>query len=583
MTLNDGFHLVATAPNGVARLRELVLSLAVMGKLVPQDPADEPARTLLGKIRAEKDRLVTEGTISTDKPLTEIGDKERPFDLPSGWEWARFGDYVIELCTGPFGSVIHKEDYVKDGIPLINPSHMVHGRILHDPSVSVSAQMAEQLSAYRLSAGDIVLARRGEVGRYAHVTTEQEGWLCGTGSFFAKFADDCDRRFMGLVFQDPRMRLYLQGESIGMTMTNLNQRILLEAPLAIPPLAEQARIVTKVDELMCLCNELESRGRLAAEQHARLTATLFEALATSESAHALAENWSRVAAHFDLLLDRPEAVDTLEQTILQFAVRGLLVSQDPNDEPASVVLEEVRAARDRLSARTKISRSKIPSEDNDEPPTAPRLGWEIVTFPDLCIIGGGATPSKSKAAYWDGKLPWVSPKDMKVEHISDAQDHVSELALEETRLPLVPERSLLIVVRGMILAHSFPVGITLAEVTINQDMKSLTPLVPALAPYLALVCRGHKHEILELVDRSTHGTCKLQSDKLFAFRFGLPPLAEQSRILARVEEMRHLCESLRERLTARQTCQVRFAQSLVEQATSKAPLMEDAGDLVATA
>ncbi|ANB78116.1 hypothetical protein AYM40_37760 (plasmid) [Paraburkholderia phytofirmans OLGA172] len=135
----------------------------------------------------------------------------------------------------------------------------------------------------------------------------------------------------------------------------------------------------------------------------------------------------------------------------------------------------------------------------------------------------------------------------------------------------------------MILAHSFPVGITQVEVTINQDMKSLTPLVPALVPYLALVCRGFKHEILELVDRSTHGTCKLQSDKLFAFRFGLPPLAEQSRILVRVEEVRQLCGSLRERLTARQTCQAHFAEALVGQAASTAPLAAHTDDLAAAA
>nr|WP_256254529.1 restriction endonuclease subunit S [Burkholderia ubonensis] len=192
-------------------------------------------------------------------------------------------------------------------------------------------------------------------------------------------------------------------------------------------------------------------------------------------------------------------------------------------------------------------------------------GWESVTFPDLCEIGGGATPSKGKAAYWDGSIPWVSPKDMKVDFISDAQDHISELALSETRLPLVPPHSILIVVRGMILAHSFPVATTEVGVTINQDMKSLTPLKTALAPYLVLVCRGFKHEILALVERSTHGTCKLQSERLFAFRFGLPPLAEQARIVSRVEELRALCGNLRGRLTERQTCHSRFANALVEQ------------------
>ena len=93
------FDLIAQAPGGVARLRELILTLAVQGKLVPQDPADEPASVLLQKIRAEKDRLIAEGKIKRDKPLAEIGEEEKPFGLPAGWDWIRCGDYFIErLC-----------------------------------------------------------------------------------------------------------------------------------------------------------------------------------------------------------------------------------------------------------------------------------------------------------------------------------------------------------------------------------------------------------------------------------------------------------------------------------------------------
>src|SRR5574343_228756 len=97
--LLSNMELLATAPGGVAKLRELILTLAVQGKLVPQDPADEPAAVLLQKIRAEKDRLIAEGKIKRDKPLAAIADEEKPFELPQGWEWVRFGDYFFELCT----------------------------------------------------------------------------------------------------------------------------------------------------------------------------------------------------------------------------------------------------------------------------------------------------------------------------------------------------------------------------------------------------------------------------------------------------------------------------------------------------
>jgi type I restriction enzyme S subunit len=182
---------------------------------------------------------------------------------------------------------------------------------------------------------------------------------------------------------------------------------------------------------------------------------------------------------------------------------------------------------------------------------------------DICSVSGGSTPSKGNADFWDGDIPWVSPKDMKRDVIEDAIDHVSELALKRTNLSLIATGSVLIVVRGMILAHSFPTAITSTLVTINQDMKAMTPKIVELAPYIALVCRGFKPEILAMVERSTHGTCKLESSKLFGWHFGLPPLAEQHRIVARVKELRQLCANLRQRLTEARQTQSRLADALV--------------------
>ena len=273
------FDLLLDRPAAIDALEQTLLQLAVRGLLVPQDPTDEPASALLQKIRSEKDRLIATGQIKRDKPLPPITDEEKPFELPVGWEWVRFGEYFFELCTGPFGSVIHKEDYVEDGIPLINPSHMIGGRISHDPSVSVSQEMSKQLGAYRLTVGDVVLARRGEVGRYALVTEAEDGWLCGTGSFFVKLQESCNREFFGLVLEDPDLRRHLQGESVGSTMVNLNQRILLETPMALPPLAEQSRIGTRVAALRRLCADL--RQRLAERQSVQ--ARLAEALVANNA------------------------------------------------------------------------------------------------------------------------------------------------------------------------------------------------------------------------------------------------------------------------------------------------------------
>jgi len=335
-------------------------------------------------------------------------------------------------------------------------------------------------------------------------------------------------------------------------------------PFPLPPEAEQSRIVTRVEELMRLGDALEAKGQLEATQHAQLVSTLLGTLTESETPEELADNWQRVATRFDLLLDRPEAVDALEQTILQLAVRGLLVPQDPQDEPASELLKKIRVEKNRLMAAGKIKRDKMSSPiDKDRRKVDLPVGWEWARFPDLCVISGGATPSKSVPQNWEGAVPWVSPKDMKVPRISDAQDHVSVAAVRGS-LSLIPAGSLLMVVRGMILAHSFPIAETLAPVTINQDMKALTPYEPSILQFLCLLCRGLKPEILALIDRSTHGTCKLESPKIFQLLLPVAPLTEQTRIVNRVAQLSRLCADLRQRLSAASEWQSQLAQCLLE-------------------
>ncbi|MCO6435260.1 restriction endonuclease subunit S [Nitrosomonas nitrosa] len=256
--LDQHFGELYTVKENVAELRKAILQLAVMGRLVEQDPNEPPASELLKEI--EKERASHEGTKTRRKEkLPPVKPEEVPYELPQGWEWVRLGDLTTEIATGPFGSMIHKSDYVSDGIPLINPSHMIDGKIVHDLSVSVSQRMAKKLSSYRLFENDIVMARRGEMGRCAIVTAESDGFLCGTGSFVLRFIDNIDRQYILNLFKTEYAKEYLGGNSVGTTMTNLNHGILNNMPVLLPPLPEQHRIVARIDQLMALCDTLDQQ------------------------------------------------------------------------------------------------------------------------------------------------------------------------------------------------------------------------------------------------------------------------------------------------------------------------------------
>ena len=276
---------ITTRPAHIKQLRQTILNLAVRGKLVEQDPKDEPAAELLKRIWAEKIIRLTPRHQIANGENTDIA-KEINFASPQGWRFVRFVDYALDISTGPFGSALHQSDYILDGVPLVNPSHMVNDRIIPDRKVTISEDTANRLATYRMRVGDIVMARRGEVGRAAIVSMVEEGWLCGTGSFFVRFNDEIFRKYILLLLRSDSVRKYLSGEAVGTTMVNLNHGILKKMPLAIPPLAEQHRIVAKVDELMALCDQLEaqlttteadSRRLLEAVLHETLSPPLAEA------------------------------------------------------------------------------------------------------------------------------------------------------------------------------------------------------------------------------------------------------------------------------------------------------------------
>jgi type I restriction enzyme S subunit len=255
--LNLLFH--SSFPISPSDLRKSILTLAVQGKLVPQDPKDETAEEQLNNINRERLAAVKVRRISPMEPLPPVEEGEIAYDLRPGRALARLIELVMEIQTGPFGSSLHQRDYQVGGTPVINPASLKDGKIVPIESMAIGPDTLNRLEVFRLNEGDIVMARRGEMGRCAIVTKAEHGWLCGTGSLVLRMPTGMYAPFLALLIGAPEAREYLGGASVGTTMQNLNQGILAKMPVGVPPLAEQRRIVAKVSELMALVDELETQ------------------------------------------------------------------------------------------------------------------------------------------------------------------------------------------------------------------------------------------------------------------------------------------------------------------------------------
>jgi type I restriction enzyme S subunit len=268
---------------------------------------------------------------------------------------------------------------------------------------------------------------------------------------------------------------------------------------------------------------------------------------------------------FGVLAKAEGGTRRLRDLILDLAVKGALVPQDEREGTAEALASRLQSAREKLAATVRSDLPPVRAED--APHTIP-ASWRWVRLANFGGLLGGGTPAKSNTSFWEGPIPWVSPKDMKRPYIGDAEDHISEAAVERSAVKLIPTPSLLFVVRGMILAHSFPVALTTKQVTINQDMKALVLAVPETGEYLLRACWAARPRVLEKVERSSHGTCRLDIEAVEEVAIPLPPLAEQQRIVAKVDELMRLLDDLEAKQAAQRETQVQFRSAALDALTS---------------
>jgi type I restriction enzyme, S subunit len=545
---------------GIKKLRELILELAVRGKLVPQDPNDESASVLLDRIVDEQFQQKAKKT----KALPKIEKQEKPFALPSGWEWVFFGDVCLIERGGsprPIKSFLTDSN---DGLNWIKIGDTdIGGKYITKTAEKIRPEGLNKTR--QVFPGDFLLTNSMSFGRPYITMIEgciHDGWLRISPPTFL------DKDYLYSLLSSPFIVRSFKKSASGAVVMNLNADKVRATIIALPPEKEQHRIVAKVDELMKLCDQLEQQTEASIAAHQVLVETLLATLTNSANAEELMDNWQRISAHFDTLFITEESIDQLKQTILQLAVMGKLVPQNPADEPASELLKRIAKEKAQLVKDGKIKKQKaLPSIADDEKPFELPDGWEWCRLDDICCgITSGSTPPKNIFQDQAG-IPYLKVYNIRNQKIDfeynpqfvDPDYHSSKLA----RSILYPGDVVMNIVgpplgKIAVIPESYP------EWNCNQAITFFRPIDRSLNKYIyTYLTAGTFLDSIELI--GTAGQDNISVTKSRSIVLPTPPLEEQFRIVHKVNELMNICDHLKQYVRDSQQTQLLFTDAIVEQ------------------
>ncbi|MCL1996609.1 MAG: restriction endonuclease subunit S [Defluviitaleaceae bacterium] len=459
------------------QLRQKILDLAIRGKLVPQDPNDEPAEVLLGRVRKEK-----------GESIVPIKNDESPFDLPKNWIWIELGK-ISEIVTGNTPSKNNKTYYGNE-YPFYKPTDLDMGFNVFAAGDMLSEKGFE--ISRKLPANTVLVTCIGAtIGKTGIIRTSG----CSNQQINAIVPKtDTIAEYIYFVCISDFFQNQIVKSSSATTLPIINKRNFEKLLFPLPPLAEQHRIVAAIESAFAVIDEIERNKA-----------------------------------------DLQAAVATAKQKILSLAISGKLVPQDPSDEPASVLLDRIKAEREKLIKAGKIRADKRKKDtpitrDNSHYEKLP-LGWELITIGEMFDVIGGGTPPTTNDNYWGEGVPWISSADIDEFGNVTPRRKVTKLGLENSTTNVVPKGSVIVVTRvglGKIATLN-------CDMCFSQDSQALIPLCSDVI--FSKFLHHYLYQImqtLKLFGRGTtiQGITKKQLTDVVLF---LPPLAEQKRIVAAVE------------------------------------------------
>ncbi|WP_219703712.1 restriction endonuclease subunit S [Marinomonas lutimaris] len=555
---------------GIKKLRELILELAVRGKLVAQDPNDEPASVLLERIAKEKAQLVKEGKIKKPKKLPEITEDEKPFELPSGWEWCRIQEIGHDLGQKqPEGTFSYID---------VGSIDKVYG-LVESPTI-LEGKDAPSRARKIVTEGTVIYSTIRPYLLNIAIIDKKFSYepIASTAFAIIHPLNGIVGNYVYRYLRSTPFVRYVESVQTGVAYPAINDKQFQMGIISVPPTTEQHRIVAKVDELMALCDKLEAQTESSLDAHQTLVTVLLDTLVDSQNAEELAQSWMRISGHFDTLFTTEQSIDQLKQTILQLAVTGKLVEQasrearnSPNYEPASVLLERIAAEKEELVKQKKIKKQKpLPPISDDEKPFGLPEGWEWVRFENIVEIQGGITKGRKLAGREVVKVPYLSVANVQRNYLDLNFLKEIEIPISEKEKYRVKKRDLLIteggdwdkVGRTAIWSdeldyvghqnHVFKARIFIEEQSEIWLEKYLN------GPYARNYFAGSS--------KQTTNLASINKTQLRGCLIAIAPLEEQHRIVAKVDELMAICDQLKARLSEAQTTQLNLADALVEQA-----------------
>jgi type I restriction enzyme, S subunit len=545
--LFDQFNTIFDTPESVKKLEELILEMAVRGKLVPQDPNDEPANVLLEKIREEKERLIKEKKIKKEKPMPPIAEEEKPYKLPNGWEWVRLGE-IGQIIGGGTPNTKIKEYFSDDEIAWLTPADLsgLKGKYISHGKRFISKLGLEKSSAQLLPRGSVLFSSRAPIG-YVAIASNQLATNQGFKSC-VPFIMELNQYIYYFLKQAAKG---ISEKASGTTFKEVSGKDVSNIVVPLPPLNEQKRIVEKVDQLMSFCEELKKRLEKKQRREDRLNISVFSSLEQSATEEELQENLQFVLSNLHTLCTDTKHVQKLRNAILSLAVKGKLVPQDPNDEPACVLLERIKEEKERLIKEKKIKKEKqLPPITEEEKLYKLPEGWKWVRLGEICsYIQRGKSPNYSdvhqipvisqKCIQWSGfditRAKFIDPLTIKnygEERFIKEDDLLWNSTGRGTlgRINVFPKSVI----------KKYPLVVADSHVTVIRPVKKLVD-----SKYLYIWFAGPFVQN-EIDDKSTGSTkqTELNLSVVKNYPLPLPPLNEQKRIVEKVEQLMALCDQL---------------------------------------
>lgn len=556
--LAQHFDTAFAVPDGIKKLRELILTLAMQGKLVPQDLTDQPASQLLKEIEGEKKRLVTEGKIKAPKPQPEVKPEDAPYALPKGWEWVRIRD----ICHD-WGQKIPDSRFTYIDVGSINNKIGAIGQDVQVLEVHEAPSRARKL----VQQGTVIYSTvRPYLLNIAIIEGNYEPTPIASTAFaiLHPFVG-INNRFIYSFLRSAISMKYVESVMKGVAYPAINDGDFFQGIFPLPPLTEQNRIVAKIDQLMARCDELEKLRREREQKRLNIHTAALNRLLEARANEDFDNAWQFITIHFGDLYAVKENVSELRKAILQLAVMGKLVPQDPSDPPASQLLKEIEAEKTRLIEEGKIRASKLLLEIKPEDvPYALPQSWKWVRLQDVLDVRDG-THDSPKDADGDDTYPLITSKNFFNGRIdfSDARRISAEDHSEIIKRSRVEKFDILFSMIGGNIGN---------QVLVEDDAEFSIKNVALFKYYNKNLTQPYfikkvvEHLAIDLQLKAAGGAQPFVSlGFLRNLIVALPPKYEQQRIVVKIDQIMALCDTLEQQIDAAAGSQIALLDSLIAQ------------------